>query len=200
MQFHHLRYLVSDLIRAIRVNEGIKRVMDASRQISLVALNALLTSRQAGARSVGFAVVARQLRSLAQDLEQTMGTLNEAIARLVAGITGSMQDVRLLSYVRAIRGRAEPHPPCLERMYESMSRRVKTRQSAVDADWLLLDANLRRALRLSAMGRVLARNAKIEAAHGGEMVTALTMIANQIEKSVEEIAVSLRGLRGIAVH
>ena len=50
-------------------------------------------------------------------------------------------------------------------------------------------------LRLAESGGVLARSAKIEAAHGGEMARGLTQVAEQIDGHIGDIVVRLRAIR-----
>lgn len=186
---------MSDLIKAIRINEEIKHVLDDSRQINLVALNALLTARQAGERSRGFSVVARQLRALSGELEQAMSALDAVIASLVGNIAEALKEERLNSYIAGAHAATETPPPCLERMRVAARGRVARRQEAAERCWARLDTDVRRTLRLSEMGGALSRNAKVEAAHGGAMAAMLTQVAGQIEQTVENITRRLRALR-----
>lgn len=191
---------MSDLMRAVRINEEIKYVLDASRQINLVALNALLTARKAGARSLGFAVVARQLRELSRELEMAMESLDQAVSDLVSNIANAMKDVRMLHYVDLAGGIDGADAACLLRMEAALDGRARRRQDIIGQDWGRMAFTLTRILRLSEKGGVLSRSAKIEAAHGGEMAAVLTQVANRVEETILDITQRLRGLSKIAHH
>ena len=110
---------MSDLIHAVRVNEEIKSVLDASRQISIVAINAFLSARLAGERSRGFAVVSRELRALAGKFESAMAGLDEVISGLAADLAQSIRDRRQLGYIETAVAQPDPHAclwPALERI------------------------------------------------------------------------------------
>lgn len=187
----------SDLTHAIKINVEIQHVIDASRQVNYVALNALLTSRKAGADSRGFAVVARQLRTLSGELEQSMSQLDEVIGRLVTGIASLIREGRKLGYVHAADAACDTPPACMKGMLVNLRQRVGVWQGRVDADWTKLTQYFARAMRLAEMGGILSRNAKIEAAHGGEMAGQLFQVAEQMEHDVSQVVVRLRTLHAL---
>jgi hypothetical protein len=108
------RSAMSDLTLAVHVNAEVKHIVDASREINIVALNALLTARQAGARSRGFAVVSRELRELAARLESAMDNLDEVISRLTNDIAQSVRDRRLISSMELAIAEPNSHPCVLD--------------------------------------------------------------------------------------
>jgi methyl-accepting chemotaxis protein len=187
----------SSLIQAVRINNEIRQVVEASRQVNYVALNALLISRKAGARSLGFAVVARELRTLSRDLEKSMSQLDAVIGDLVTGVASMIGRGRLLDYMGAAAAACAQPPNCMVRTLNGMRRFVEGRQVDVERDWEILSRHFTQALRLSELGGILSRNAKVEAAHGGEMAGALRQVAEQIETSVNQVIGLLRGLRAL---
>lgn len=187
----------SSLIQAVRINNEIRQVVEASRQVNYVALNALLISRKAGARSLGFAVVARELRTLSRDLEKSMSQLDAVIGDLVTGVASMIGRGRLLDYMGAAAAACTRPPDCMVRTLSGMRRFVEGRQVDVERDWEILSRHFTQALRLSELGGILSRNAKVEAAHGGEMAGALRQVAEQIETSVNQVIGLLRGLRAL---
>ena len=76
----------SDLSKSVAINQGLKQVVDISRQINLVAMNAILVAKRAGAQSAGFKVVAMELRIFRQKMEESMDKLSLMIFQLVRRI------------------------------------------------------------------------------------------------------------------
>jgi len=57
---------------AIAINENLKKVIEISNQINIVAMNAILIAKRAGQQSSGFRVVAMELRLFSQKIEEIM--------------------------------------------------------------------------------------------------------------------------------
>jgi methyl-accepting chemotaxis protein len=183
---------LSGLGRVVRISEEIKQVVSASREINIVAINALLTARQAGERSRGFAVVARETRQLAARLDAAMGQLDGHITRLVDVMARQMRERRQRNYVeRALT--TVPEQAGLQRACEALRRRDAGLDRNVETEWFQLERDARHALMLAEMGSVLARSAKIEAVHGQAMAPVLKHVAEQIEATIEVIVSQLKG-------
>jgi methyl-accepting chemotaxis protein len=191
---------MSDLARAVRINEEIKHITSASRQISLVALNALITARQAGVRSRGFAVVSRELRMLAARLETAMEVLDGVISALANNLAESLKAHRTLASIETTVGSSDSPHASLWPALSTVMHKHDEFKNAVARDWLHLQDNIRTALRMTEIGGALSRSAKIEAAYGGEMTQVLTQVAEQIETTVGEIVVRLRGIRSLTTE
>lgn len=187
---------MSDLIRAVRVNEEIKHILDASREISIVALNAFLTARQAGTRSLGFSVVSRELRALAGKFETAMIALDDIISTLAADLAQSIRDRRQLGYIQAAIAQPDSHA-CLRPTLARATTHHDAIETAVAGGWLRLEDDIGRVLKLAETGGVLARSAKIEAAYGGDMARVLTQVAGQIETAIGEIVTRLGEIRAM---
>lgn len=189
---------MSDLLRAVRINEEIKRIVLASRQINLVALNALLTARQAGARSRGFAVVARELRTLSGSLEGTMNDLDATISTLTNDLAEGLKGRRVLAYVEA----AVAADTSARTVMALTSAAARTRygriQETIADGWLRLGREVRRAIKLAEFGGAISRSAKVEAVSGGDMSRVLTQVADQVESAIAHISTRLRGIRTLA--
>lgn len=184
---------MSDLNRAVRVNEEIKRIVDVSRRINIVALNALLTARRAGARSLGFAVVSRELRAFAARLETAMAGLDDVISRLAVSLAEGLKEKRLLAYIEATV--ADTAHPSLLDTYMKVIEKSHRAAAAVDDDWRSLGRSIGSALRLSGTGLALARGARIEAAYGADMTPVLSLVATQVEAANAEIVDRLKAIR-----
>ncbi len=143
---------MSDLTRAVRINREIKYITSASRQVNLVAINALLTSRQAGKRSLGFAVVSRELRMLASSLESLMEGLDKVISALAGHLAENLRTCRILAYIdKTLDCTDEPHA-ALHGARSSLAGKENHFGTAIAHDWLLLGQHVQQALRLTEMG------------------------------------------------
>lgn len=180
------------------MNEEIKRIVEVSRHINIVALNALLTARQAGARSRGFAVVSHELRAYAARLEAAMDGLDAVISRLAVGIAEALKEKRLMSYIEAAVAETA-HGRLLDTYARVIDESGKV-AAAVNRDWLVLGRAIREALKLSTMGVALARSAKIEAAYGADMTPVLTLVAGQVEAAAGEIIARLCRIRDMTTN
>lgn len=189
---------MSELVVAVRVSEDVKVVADASRRISLVALNALLTARQAGARSRGFSVVSRELRQLATRLEAVMEEIDRLVSDLVHDLAATSRSTRQLDYLAAAQAASvEPHP-CLTATLATARSRHQTRRTQVDESWLQLRQSIQQATRLADMGHALSRNARIESVYGGDMAPMMGQVAEQVESAIGGIGGRLQDIGRLA--
>ena len=171
----------------VRVNEEIKQVTNLSFGVNLVALNAMLVSKQAGERSRGFGVVSFELRMFSGKLRDAMGGLGLRIFDLINNVAA----IQKQSHERDHLQRAlEQGGKMREIMDASFARKEEvllqlTQSMEQDQDHLL--RQVRRTLQLCNMGTSLARSAKIESVYGGDMSVTLKQVASQIEETIEEI-------------
>ena len=68
-----------DLLRIVRINEQIKRVVGVSFKINIMALNAIFLAKRAGTAALGFGVLSNELRIFSQDLRDFMSSLTGLI-------------------------------------------------------------------------------------------------------------------------
>lgn len=184
----------TDLLRIVRINEEIKRVVGVSFKINIMALNAIFLAKRAGTAALGFGVLSNELRVFSQDLRTCMGALTGLIHDCVNEVSVTLQDIR---FSRLLRGAAN----------------MTTQKSAI-ADVLLrreqlgeqhtqklstLRRQLKRALedafQMVELGGVLAKSAKIEAAYGQSFAVPLAQVSGEFDGVVEEIRGSLESLR-----
>lgn len=191
---------MSELVAAVRVSEDVKVVADASRRISLVALNALLTARQAGARSRGFSVVSRELRQLAARLEAVMADIDLTVSELVHDLAATSRGARLLGSLEAtLAATAEPHPALAATLTAARGRH-RARQAEVADCWRRLRQQVGQASRLTEMGLALSRSARIESVYGGDMAATMGQVAGQVESAIEGIGGRLKGIGRLALR
>lgn len=185
----------TQLTHTVRISQQIRQVIDASHQLNYVALNALLVSHKAGTCALGFAVVARELRAMARDLEKSMGQLDTVIHHLVGSVAAMIGGSHQMDYMHTAVAACATPPAGMARTLTRMQRRADERQAHAARDWEILSQHFTRALRLSDLGGALSRNAKVEAVHGGAMAGALRLVAEQVEVNVNHIISRLRELR-----
>ena len=182
-----------DLAEVVRLNEEIKRVMRISREVDMTALNAMLMARRADGRVAGFIMVATELRRFGHDLNQNMQSFGLLLHDLVGQVATIRKRVRMLRH--------------FERAAEDERTRlvlaeVLLRQNAVicaagerlSADKDGLYRRLGHALRLCDMGRVLSRNAAIEAVYAGSSASMLTEVSRHAGDAIDAVVITLNDL------
>lgn len=179
--------------RVVRANAGIRAVIDMSRRVSLVAINAALVAKQAGAQARGFGVVSKELREFSAKLEGQMQALDHLIAEAVMGLAEAAKEHRRARQLRQAR---DGSVGCgsLDRSMARVDARLAEVNRVNSSRWLDLGKRLRLILRQCGMGAALARSAKVEAVYGGTAVGALRQVAQEIEESVGDIQATLARL------
>lgn len=183
------------LHRMVVVNERIKDVIQISAALNMVAINAMLVAKRAGARSLGFGVVSSELRVFSRKLIDEMEHLGGEIAVLVRD-TAAMRKLermhRLLEITLAQNAR---NAPLLSTALQRNALLYRDMSESVMQDVSQLHTLLLRSVRLCDAGYSLARSAKVEAAYGGDMSHALRQVADHIEEVVAPISPLLKSLR-----
>ena len=183
----------ADLLRIVRINEEIKRVVGVSFKINIMALNAIFLAKRAGTAALGFGVLSNELRFFSQDLRTCMESLTGLIHGCVDEVSIVLKDIR---FTRLLRQAAELTTA-------SSVDPVIEQRDAVNAEHERRLASLRRqlksaledAFRMVELGGVLAKSAKIEAAYGQSFAPALAQVSGEFDGIVEEIRTSLEALR-----
>ena len=94
----------ADLLRIVRINEEIKRVVGVSFKINIMALNAIFLAKRAGTAALGFGVLSNELRFFSQDLRTCMESLTGLIHGCVDEVSIVLKDIR---FTRLLRQAAE---------------------------------------------------------------------------------------------
>lgn len=94
---------LDDLGPIARINDQVKAVVAVSRSMNLIAINAMLTAKQAGERARGFTVVAGEMRVFSRQLDASMEVLHTAISRLVHDVAFLRKEQRQLRYLAVAR-------------------------------------------------------------------------------------------------
>lgn len=183
----------TDLLRIVRINEEIKRVVGVSVKINIMALNAIFLAKRAGTAARGFGVLSNEFRVFSQDLRSCMEKLTALVYGCVNEVSVMLQDLRFTrllqeagklapqSALSAILQRREVKDVAHREQLDSLRRQLK---------WALEDA-----FQMVELGGVLAKSAKIEAAYGQAFALPLAQVSGEFDKIIEEIRASLEALR-----
>lgn len=184
----------ADLLRIVRINEEIKRVVGVSFKINIMALNAIFLAKRAGTAALGFGVLSNELRVFSQDLRTCMDALTGLIHACVNEVSVTLQDIR---FSRLLGGAAEMAPN--QSAIAGVLRRRAQENEQHAQQLSTLRRQLKRALedafQMVELGGVLAKSAKIEAAYGQSFAGSLAQVSGEFDGVVEEIRGSLESLR-----
>lgn len=183
----------ADLLRIVRINEEIKRVVGVSFKINIMALNAIFLAKRAGTAALGFGVLSNELRVFSQDLRTCMESLTGLIHGCVDEVSIVLKDIRftrLLRQTDQLTANSSVAPVLRQREIENdqHERRLSSLRKQ-------LKRALEDAFRMVELGGVLAKSAKIEAAYGQSFAPALAQVSGEFDGIVEEIRDSLESLR-----
>ena len=184
----------ADLERAVTVNEEIKRIVVTSSEVRLAAINAMLTAKRAGGRSLGFAVVSSELRVFSGQLDGFMQALAALIYGLIQRVAQVLKQARVLRALHMTMDQSDRACELLAALARRSREHIQRTSQDIVQEWAALSLQLERAQRLCGTGVALSRSAKIEAAHGGDMAPTLRQVAEQIEETVGSMLAILRSL------
>ena len=170
-----------NLASAVAINESLKQVIEISRQINLVAINAILVAKRAGDDSAGFRVVAIELRSFSEKVEKMMFALGALIAQLVKRIAAMLKLARSVRIMADTLQKSGDQNAILQANYASKQAAYASNRVSCEKDWAQLGKELGRSLLLCKSGSMLSHNGRIEAAYGGAMLSDMLQVASQIE-------------------
>ena len=182
-----------DLLRIVRINEEIKRVVSVSFKINIMALNAIFLAKRAGPAALGFGVLSNELRVFSQDLRNCMESLTGLIHGCVGEVSIVLQDIRftrLLSEAAIICPNSAAPAILAQREAENEMHAGKLAALRNQLKRALEDA-----FQMVELGGVLAKSAKIEAAYGQSFAAPLAQVSGEFDGIVEEIRTSLESLR-----
>ena len=189
----------STLSRAAGVNEDIKRIIAIAFRINLMALNAILLARRAGAVARGFGVLSNELREFIRALEGSMLELRVTTARTVTAVSDDACQRRTHGMIdrtdQQLRLRGIERSAQVQSVIDRQERGAEERRQDIALLHKALMASLVEVERLVEFGAVLARTAKIEGAYGGEFAASLSLVALQFGQTIEDIMLCVKSLR-----
>lgn len=167
-------------------NEDLKRVVAIASRLRLVAINASLMARRAGSRARGYSVTALELRRFGEKLGGNVGEMSMRMGVLVGDIAHQLKQNRARGYLAAAAAAA-----CGREDIAEVARRGLTRlredQERIALDWAALLNAIHRGATDVNVGQALARAARIEAVHGGDLAPALCQVADDVEATIAEV-------------
>jgi hypothetical protein len=193
MTVEQLPHSGTDLLRIVRINEEIKRVVGVSVKINIMALNAIFLAKRAGTAARGFGVLSNEFRVFSQDLRNCMDKLTALVYGCVNEVSVKLQDLR---FTRLLREAGKQAPPSalgailLHREVKDEAHREK-----IGILRRQLKSALEDAFQMVELGGVLAKSAKIEAAYGQAFALPLAQVSGEFDQIIEEIRASLEVLR-----
>jgi hypothetical protein len=185
-----------ELTHVIDVSEKIQQLSRDAAQMRLQAVNARVQTRTGRAAVPGFEMVAIHMSELSVDLDasaQRLRGLTVDWVHAVSGLLGCHRERALLDEVdaaaapaaiAAARGRSDARRRALGERIERCRRAFL--------------AELEGTEQMSAMGRVLASSAKIEATYGGPLADHLGATAGTFARLAHDVHGSVRSLIGRA--
>jgi methyl-accepting chemotaxis protein len=184
----------ADLLRIVRINEQIKRVVGVSCKINIMALNAIFLAKRAGSAALGFGVLSNELRVFSHELRNCMEKLTGLIHDCVNEVSVSLRNSRQERLLGAV-GAGGAAAPLLGRVLQRRAAEGEEQARRLSS----LRRQLRRALddafQMVELGGVLAKSAKIEAAYGQSFAPSLAQVSGEFDGIVEEIRSALEALR-----
>jgi hypothetical protein len=183
-----------DLLRIVRINEEIKRVVAVAFKINIMALNAIFLAKRAGNAALGFGVLSNELRVFSKDLHESMISLTRLIHDLVGEVSLILQESREDALFHRTLTQCSGNP-MLDTVLERREAQRRLRLERISGLRRSLRLAVDDAARLVELGGVLAKSAKIEAAYGAGFATSLGQVSGEFDGVVEEIRSSLDVLR-----
>jgi hypothetical protein len=182
------------LNHAVSINEDLKRVIAMSREINVVAINALLISKRAGDQSAGFRVVALELRAFSEKICDVMDHLGQLIFRLVRRTAELLKQEKSLALLLQTADKCQDVPEALLRHVQHLKDLHDQVQLAKEKEWQQLVLEVQRSLPLCRSAAMLSNNGRIEAAYGNKMLDEMLQISRQIDDAISQIIDQLKHL------
>lgn len=185
---------ISELSLISNVNEAIKLSIEASRKIGLLAINANLIAGRAGARAVGFCVVAGELRRFSDGMANMMQGWSSLIYALVRETARSRNQARRLGKLKAAGRYSEKASEAISASYLRSRNALNMITHENSMRVLELQGMIQRAEKQRITGEVIARSAMIESAYGGAMRSALQQVALDIDTGISSFTAFSRNV------
>lgn len=187
--------LAMDFQKVLSVNEKIKEVLRISGTLNMSAINAMLVAKRAGSQAKGFGVVSSELRLFSRKLVETVELLNRETAQLVSKVADLQKLDRMHHLMATALAHAQKNDDLLKNVLRLQESHRHSTVLLIEEEKRKFRNSLNRANKLCDIGYSLARNAKVEAAYGGEMTKTLWQLAEGVEAVIAPLAPMLKSLR-----
>lgn len=175
------------LRRVADLNAHIKVIVEISRAMNMTATDAMLTAKQVGERSRGFAGAAGQMQRFTRQLDHSMDEILSHISRLVLEISTLSQDDRALQYIEAAREMSHANRTLRGLAARRREEDAQQAQEGVREDWIALGHELHHAFLLLQAALGLARSANLEPEFCGEMAVGLKRAVGEIDAITQRV-------------
>jgi methyl-accepting chemotaxis protein len=184
----------TDLGAVVAMNESAKAILDASRQVNLRALDAMVRGQRAGEALRGFAEVSSQMRQWSRELDTAIRQVSELSGQQVQLVSALVRQRRLLTLLTA----AAQDESARSALGEALSRWGQEHERA-QRELHHFERKLMTILeeieQLGLMACVLARAAAIEAASGTpQQCLELGIVSKEFAEHSERIAQDIHRL------
>jgi hypothetical protein len=178
----------------VRMNEGIKQVVQISSHVDMAAVNAMLMSKRAGLGARGFGVVSSEMRAFSDRLDQSMSQLNTYVLELVSESAKVLSIHKRYSLCNQLARIPAELSVIRDRVIAQLKADLDAVQQHVQQLITLIQQTLKRAQRLCSTGIALSRNGKIEAVQCGALASAMALSADAAEADVASIVSVLKSV------
>lgn len=189
----------SELARGVRLNERVKATVQSSRQVYVIALNAMFAARQSHINVPGFTKVTEELRGFSQHLDRRMQGFRAGLQELVeSGAEEIKQQRRGGHFQRAAEGCRKAgviNPRLQQTLAMQLQRREDINRRLAELREQL-GREIRQAVMLCAVGEQLAVLAKVEATVGGDE-SELGGVAERLQDAIASIQKQLGQALGL---
>jgi hypothetical protein len=182
----------SELTRVVDVSAKIQQLSRDAAQMRLQAVNARLQTKMDRAAVPGFEMVAIHMGELSQDIDASAGRLRGLTVDWVNAVSGLLGCRRERTLLDEVDPGAAPHAMAAARVRNDVRR--QSLGDRIEQCRRAFLAELEGTEQLSAMGRVLASSAKIEAAYGGALAGLLGGTADSFALLAHDVHESVRSL------
>lgn len=185
----------SELHRIVRIGEGIRGVVDTSREVNLAALNAMLSSRRGGENAVGFRVASGELRGISTALMDAMQGLTVLVGHMVNEVAQRQRKQGSQTRYARVQANGTHATDLLALIFHQQKAQIDALSTSLEQRRRTLGMQVGRALRMCDQGLTLSRSALVEAAYGGDSAPALRQVAEHLARSIHSLSETLRRIR-----
>lgn len=185
-----------ELIRAVEISEGVKRVAAITARISRVGINAIVLAHRAGDLARGFGVLSNELRTFTQQVTVLMTKLSQTSLQMVESVSALLRQSHNVTLLKRTQHelRRRDAPPMVDAVLDRRIGDCRQRKDELGRLQRELQTLLEEARQSGQFGTVLARTARIEVTYAGTHAAELGDVAKEFGLAINQIVDSLEQL------